>query len=148
MLSEDGDIGECRRGSLRLEDRLWARGLSNVHKKLLIQATACNLALLMRSRFGTGKPKAAHDGPIEQISPILCLTGLLWALCAAGKCLVGAKSIGRVQESLPTPALGSNAEKRRFRPGLLARQTLGSDRMPALPVDRITPDVPPYRSRA
>jgi|SRR5579859_1214992 len=63
-------------------DRLWVRGLSNVHKKLLIQAAACNLALLMRSRFGTGKPKAAHDRPIEQISPILWLTGLLGALCA------------------------------------------------------------------
>jgi transposase len=63
-------------------DRLWVRGLSNVHKKLLIQAAACNLALLMRSRFGTGKPKAAHDRPIEQISPILWLTGFLGALCA------------------------------------------------------------------
>jgi transposase len=42
-------------------DRLWVRGLENVHKKLLIQATACNLALLMRSFYGAGKPKAAHD---------------------------------------------------------------------------------------
>jgi hypothetical protein len=38
-------------------DRLWVRGLENVHKKLLIQAAACNLALLMRSMYGTGKPK-------------------------------------------------------------------------------------------
>ena len=43
-------------------DRLWVRGLENVHKKLLIQAAACNLALLMRSLYGAGKPKAAHDG--------------------------------------------------------------------------------------
>ena len=42
-------------------DRLWVRGRENVHKKLLIQAAACNLALLMRSLYGTGKPKAAHD---------------------------------------------------------------------------------------
>ena len=42
-------------------DRLYVRGLGNVHKKLLIQAAACNLALLMRSLFGAGKPKAAHD---------------------------------------------------------------------------------------
>ena len=30
-------------------DRLYVRGLDNVHKKFLIQAAACNLALLMRS---------------------------------------------------------------------------------------------------
>jgi transposase len=42
-------------------DRLWVRGRQNVHKKLLIQAAACNLALLMRLRHGSGKPKAAHD---------------------------------------------------------------------------------------
>jgi transposase len=42
-------------------DRLWVRGLENVHKKLLIQAAACNLALLMRSLYGAGKPRAAHD---------------------------------------------------------------------------------------
>jgi transposase len=42
-------------------DRLWVRGKGNVHKKVLLQAAACNLALLMRSLYGTGKPKAAHD---------------------------------------------------------------------------------------
>lgn len=42
-------------------DRLWVRGMENVHKKLLIQAAACNLALLMRSIYGVGKPRAAHD---------------------------------------------------------------------------------------
>jgi transposase len=42
-------------------DRLYVRGLGNVHKKLLIQAAACNLALLMRALYGAGKPRAAHD---------------------------------------------------------------------------------------
>src|SRR5215813_4985343 len=42
-------------------DRLYVRGIGNVPKKVLIQAAACNLALLMRSLYGTGKPKAAHD---------------------------------------------------------------------------------------
>ncbi len=51
-------------------DRLWVRGRQNVHKKLLIQAAACNLALLMRLRHGCGKPKAAHDR----------LAGLIFAL--------------------------------------------------------------------
>ena len=57
-------------------------GTNRRRKKLLIQAAACNLALLIRSRFGTGKPKAAHDGPIEQISPIPWLAGLLCAVYA------------------------------------------------------------------
>ena len=42
-------------------DRLYVRGKENVHKKLLIQAAACNLALLLRSLYGAGKPRAAHD---------------------------------------------------------------------------------------
>jgi hypothetical protein len=42
-------------------DRLYLRGKENVHKRLLVQAAACNLALLLRSWYGAGKPKAAHD---------------------------------------------------------------------------------------
>jgi transposase len=41
--------------------RLYVRGRMNVHKKLLIQAPACNLALLMRAVLGAGKPKAAQE---------------------------------------------------------------------------------------
>ncbi len=52
-------------------DRLWVRGLENVHKKLLIQAAACNLALLMRSLYGAGKPKAAQDRVRKAILAIL-----------------------------------------------------------------------------
>jgi hypothetical protein len=42
-------------------DRLYLRGRENIHKRLLIQAAACNLALLLRSLHGAGKPRAAHD---------------------------------------------------------------------------------------
>lgn len=52
-------------------DRLYVRGLENVHKKLLIQAAACNLALLMRSIYGAGKPRAAHEQAIEAVFAIL-----------------------------------------------------------------------------
>jgi transposase len=48
-------------------DRLYVRGIENVHKKLLIQAAACNLALLMRTLYGAGKPKAAHDRSRETL---------------------------------------------------------------------------------
>ena len=61
-------------------DRLWVRGLDNVQKKLLIQAAACNLALLMRTQFGKGKPKAAHEAPIDLVFAILGLTELLSAV--------------------------------------------------------------------
>src|SRR5450432_1091510 len=54
-------------------DRLYVRGLENVHKKFLIQAAACNLALLLRSRYGSGKPRAAHDRAAEVILMILAV---------------------------------------------------------------------------
>jgi transposase len=57
-------------------DRLYVRGLDNVHKKFLIQAAGCNLALLMRSLYGSGKPRAAHDRVIEAIF-------VYWALLRA-----------------------------------------------------------------
>ena len=58
-------------------DRLYVRGLDNVHKKLLVQAAACNLALLMRSIYGAGKPRAAHDRSVEAIFAILSLIRVL-----------------------------------------------------------------------
>ena len=64
-------------------DRLWVRGRENVHKKLLIQAAACNLALLLRSLYGAGKPKAAHDRPGSSASVILALIRALEAACEA-----------------------------------------------------------------
>jgi transposase len=54
-------------------DRLYVRGKQNVHKKLLIQAAACNLALLMRARYGSGKPRAAHDQVVDAILTILAV---------------------------------------------------------------------------
>jgi transposase len=59
--------------------RLWVRGRSNVQKKLLIQAAACNLALLLRARFGAGKPKAADEWPGEFVFAILWLMAVLSA---------------------------------------------------------------------
>ena len=58
-------------------DRLYARGLENVHKKLLIQAAACNLALLLRLRYGSGKPRAAHDRASGAILMILIVRKLV-----------------------------------------------------------------------
>ena len=55
-------------------DRLYLRGRENVHKRLLIQAAACNLALLLRSLHGAGKPRAAHDLKPAVILAFLRLT--------------------------------------------------------------------------
>jgi transposase len=67
-------------------DRLYVRGKENVHKKFLLQAAACNLALLMRSKHGAGKPKAAHDSASNAIFAILAfirpITGRFWVCCA------------------------------------------------------------------
>ena len=62
-------------------DRLWVRGLENVHKKLLIQAAACNLALLMRSIYGAGKPKAAQDRGRQAVFAILAFIKAVEAFC-------------------------------------------------------------------
>jgi transposase len=49
-------------GALR---RLHVRGKPNVQKRLLLQAAACNLALLLRKMVGAGTPRALHDGAIR-----------------------------------------------------------------------------------
>jgi transposase len=54
-------------------DRLYLRGRENVHKRLLVQAAACNLALLLRTLYGAGKPKAAHDLSPDRLFAILSL---------------------------------------------------------------------------
>jgi transposase len=54
-------------------DRLYVRGIKNVHKKFLIQAAACNLALLMRSIYGAGKPRAAYDRAVAALFAFLAV---------------------------------------------------------------------------
>lgn len=61
-------------------DRLYVRGIENVHKKLLLQAAACNLALLMRSLHGAGKPRAAHDHIVKAVSLLLAFMRPIEAL--------------------------------------------------------------------
>ena len=65
-------------------DRLYVRGIENVHKKLLVQAAACNLALMMRSIYGAGKPRAAHDRSVEAIFAILALIRVLESVWEPG----------------------------------------------------------------
>src|SRR6267143_5331387 len=69
--AENGSNGTSHQFDTGGLDRLYVRGIENVHKKFLIQAAACNLALLMRSRYGAGKPRAAHDHVVDAVLAIL-----------------------------------------------------------------------------
>ena len=57
--------------------RLRVRGLEQVRKKLLVQATACNLALLLRTKYGAGTPRGLAEAAQRLGVAIL---GLLAAL--------------------------------------------------------------------
>ena len=59
-------------------DRLYLRGREHVHKRVLVQAAACNLALLLRALYGVGKPRAAHDLSSTGISVFLRLLSALF----------------------------------------------------------------------
>ena len=56
--------------------RLHVRGLDEVRKKLLIQAVACNLALLLRTKYGAGTPRG-----LAEAAQALCTA--LWVLLVA-----------------------------------------------------------------
>jgi transposase len=100
-------------------DRLYVRGKENVHKKFLIQAAACNLALLMRSTHGSGKPRAAHDRVVDAILTILAVINAIevhftpWSANSHGMVRVFRGSERRHQ-------LFSPARKRWFRHRLLS----------------------------
>lgn len=63
-------------------NRLYVRGLDNVHKKFLMQAAGCNLALLMRSLYGSGKPRAAHERVLEVLFALWALVKAFDARCS------------------------------------------------------------------
>jgi transposase len=72
-------------------DRLYVRGKDNAHKKLLLQAAACNLALLMRSHYGAGKPKAAHDLSQEAFFAVLAFITAVEHLCEPQSVDIGSR---------------------------------------------------------
>jgi transposase len=56
--------------------RLYVRGKVNVQKKLLLQAAACNLALVLRQMLGAGTPRALHDRLAELFWVLFCIKGV------------------------------------------------------------------------
>ena len=56
--------------------RVWVRGHENVRKRVVIQAAACNLGLLLRRRTGTGTPRSLQGRALSAIFGWLeCLIG-------------------------------------------------------------------------
>ena len=60
--------------------RLHVRGKENVHKRLLLQAAACNLALLLRKMVGVGTPRAMQDAVAHLLLVLLQRISALDAL--------------------------------------------------------------------
>ena len=54
--------------------RVWVRGHENVRKRVLIQAAACNIGLLLRRQTGVGTPRSLQG---RAVSAICRLTGRL-----------------------------------------------------------------------
>ena len=59
--------------------RLRVRGLDEVKKKLLLQAAACNLALLLRTKHGAGTPRRLAEAAKTLCAAILGLLATLGA---------------------------------------------------------------------
>jgi hypothetical protein len=100
-------------------DRLYVRGLDNVHKKFLIQAAACNLALLMRSLYGSGKPRAAQEGAIELFFELLALMKALDALWVPQFANLGGRDHPLYRSEYSRLEFSADLEKRWFRHRLL-----------------------------
>ena len=64
-------------GTLR---QLYVRGKQNVQKRLLLQAAACNLALLLRKTIGAGMPRAMQDAVAHLCFVLLQLISTMDAL--------------------------------------------------------------------
>jgi transposase len=60
--------------------RLHVRGRDNVAKRVLLQAAACNLALILRTMGGAGTPRGLADLREEVIFALLVVLEALWAL--------------------------------------------------------------------
>ena len=69
--------------------RLRVRGLDEVKKKLLLQAAACNLALLLRTKHGAGTPRGLTEAVKRLCEDILALLGALQAPAGPGNASIG-----------------------------------------------------------
>ena len=57
-----------RRAGMR---RVWVRGHENVRKRVLLQAAACNIGLLLRSQTGIGTPRSLQGRAVSAICRLI-----------------------------------------------------------------------------
>ena len=74
------ETGEMRRVHLR--------GRDNILKRLLIQAAGFNLALIMRTRFGVGKPRGIQGASVASVPRLRRLQTTVLGLYKAVKRLI------------------------------------------------------------
>jgi transposase len=108
-------------GALR---RLYVRGKQNVKKRLLLQAAACNLALLLRKIMGAGTPRALDDVLAHLFFVFLQLISLSTRFPRLrARCRLACHAGYRIAIDVADGKL--HARNHRFRHGLLAlRSTL------------------------
>ena len=70
--------------------RVWVRGHDNVRKRVLIQAAACNIGLLLRRQTGVGTPRSLQG---RALSAILRSDRALAGLLGAPEAGVGAETV-------------------------------------------------------
>lgn len=60
--------------------RVHLRGRSNILKRLLIQAVGFNLALMIRTKYGMGKPRSLGRGfdPMLALQIVFAMLYLAW----------------------------------------------------------------------
>ena len=51
--------------------RVWVRGHENVRKRVLIQAAACNIGLLLRRQTGIGTPRSLQGRAVSAICRLI-----------------------------------------------------------------------------
>ena len=51
--------------------RVWVRGHENVRKRVLLQAAACNIGLLLRSQTGIGTPRSLQGRAVSAICRLI-----------------------------------------------------------------------------
>jgi hypothetical protein len=94
------------------------RGKQNVHKRLLLQAAAGNLALLLRKMMGVGTPRALHDVVARLLFILVRLLSTINAIPVPPRSLLACRSLGyRIAVDVFDGKL--EARNRRFRHGLL-----------------------------
>jgi hypothetical protein len=97
--------------------RLHVRGRGNVAKRVLLQAAAFNLALILRSITKAGTPKGLADLKRKIVLALLRILAALWALPAP---ISGSTNIHRSDFPFPT-------ECGRIRPNRAPPENRGSD---------------------